>query len=167
MLFEPQRQIEYAGFWRRLLGFSLDMLMISVVTSAISLALLGPEYLLHVQHGSALIASDWRIAALEQGLPAIWAIGFWLMWMATPGKLLMDCQIVDANSLGRARTSQLVIRYLAYILSALPLGLGFLWILFDKRKQGWHDKLAGTVVMMQDESLHRLESYVLSQHNNT
>ena len=40
MIFEPQRQIEYAGFWRRLLGFGLDTLMVSVITSAISLALL-------------------------------------------------------------------------------------------------------------------------------
>ncbi len=160
MHFEPQRKIEYAGFWRRLLGFGLDTLMVSVLTSAISLTLLGPEYILYLQQGAGLLAGNWRIIALEQGLPAIWAIGFWLWWMATPGKLLMDCQVVDANSHGRARTPQLIIRYLAYILSALPLGLGFLWILFDKRKQGWHDKLAGTVVMMQDESLHRLEAYV-------
>ena len=160
MHFEPQREIEYAGFWRRLLGFGLDTLMVSVLTSAISLTLLGPEYISYLQQGAGLLAGDWRIIALEQGLPAIWAIGFWLWWMATPGKLLMDCQVVDANSHSRARTPQLIIRYLAYILSALPLGLGFLWILFDKRKQGWHDKLAGTVVMMQDESLHKLEAYV-------
>ncbi len=159
MDFEPHRQIEYAGFWRRLLGFSLDTLMVSSITSAISLALIGPEYLLQLQQDS-LFASDWRIIIVEQGLPAIWAIGFWMLWMATPGKLLMDCQIVDADSHGRARNRQLVIRYLAYILSALPLGLGFLWILFDKRKQGWHDKLANTVVMMQDESLKRLETHV-------
>ncbi|MDJ0834117.1 MAG: RDD family protein [Gammaproteobacteria bacterium] len=160
MVFEAQRQIEYAGFWRRLLGFSLDTLMVSVLTSAITLTLFGPAYLMQAEQGSGLLTSDWRVTALEQLLPAIWAVGFWLLFMATPGKLLMDCQIVDAKSHGRARSSQLIIRYLAYILSALPLGLGFLWILFDRRKQGWHDKLAGTVVMMQDASLHKLETYV-------
>ncbi len=38
-------------------------------------------------------------------------------------------------------------RYLGYFASTIPLCLGFLWIAFDKRKQGWHDKLAGTVVI--------------------
>ncbi len=39
-----------------------------------------------------------------------------------------------------------VLRYIGYFLSALPLDFGFLWIAFDARKQGWHDKLASTVV---------------------
>jgi len=42
---------------------------------------------------------------------------------------------------------QAIGRYLAYFVSALVLGLGFIWIAFDTRKQGWHDKLAGTVVV--------------------
>ena len=154
-----QTAIEYAGFWRRLFAFCLDMLMVSSISSALGLVLFGPDYLLHLQHGSSLFASDWRILLLEQGLPVIWTLGFWMLWMATPGKLLVDCQIVDADSHQRAKTRQLIIRYLAYILSALPLGLGFLWILFDRRKQGWHDKLAHTVVMMQDESLKSLKEY--------
>ncbi len=160
MAVKTQTSIEYAGFWRRLFAFCLDMLMVSSISSALSLALFGSDYLLQLQQGSSLFASDWRILLLEHGLPAIWTIGFWMLWMATPGKLLVDCQIVDADSLQRAKPRQLIIRYLAYILSALPLGLGFLWILFDRRKQGWHDKLAKTVVMMQDESLKSLESYV-------
>ena len=42
---------------------------------------------------------------------------------------------------------QLIGRYFAYIVSMLPLCFGFFWVAFDKRKQGWHDKLAGTVVI--------------------
>ena len=38
-------------------------------------------------------------------------------------------------------------RYLAYFLSTLPFGLGLLWVAWDPKKQGWHDKLAGTVVV--------------------
>jgi len=38
-------------------------------------------------------------------------------------------------------------RYFAYFISTIPLCLGFLWITFDRKKQGWHDKLAGTVVV--------------------
>ena len=39
------------------------------------------------------------------------------------------------------------VRYFAYIVSFMPLYLGFIWIYFDKRKQGFHDKIAGTVVI--------------------
>ena len=84
---------------------------------------------------------------------------FWIAWMATPGKLLLDCRIVDANTKQKARPGQLVIRYLSYLVSAIPLGLGFIWILFDKHNQGWHDKLSKTLVIMQDESLQTLEAY--------
>ena len=40
-----------------------------------------------------------------------------------------------------------MIRYLGYYVSAIPFGLGLLWVAFDPRKQGWHDKMAGTVVV--------------------
>ena len=151
--------VQYAGFWRRLMAFSLDTMMVSIISAGIIITLFGYDNFLQLQHSSINTSFDWRIILVEQGLPAVWAIGFWQVWMATPGKLLMDCQIVDARTHQKARFSKLVIRYLSYILSALPLGLGFLWILFDKHKQGWHDKLANTVVIMQDESLNSLESY--------
>jgi uncharacterized RDD family membrane protein YckC len=38
-------------------------------------------------------------------------------------------------------------RYLGYFVSAIPLFLGLIWVGIDGRKQGWHDKLAGTVVI--------------------
>ena len=38
-------------------------------------------------------------------------------------------------------------RYIGYLLIALSLGIGFLWVLIDKRRQGWDDKLAGTFVV--------------------
>jgi uncharacterized RDD family membrane protein YckC len=44
-------------------------------------------------------------------------------------------------------TGQLVGRYLAYYVSIIPFMAGILWVAFDPRKQGWHDKLAGTVVV--------------------
>jgi uncharacterized RDD family membrane protein YckC len=55
--------------------------------------------------------------------------------------------VIDAVSGDAIGTRQALLRYLGYFLSILPLGLGFLWIAWDARKQGWHDKLAGTVVI--------------------
>lgn len=55
--------------------------------------------------------------------------------------------IVDANTGEKPSPAQFVGRYLAYYVSMLPLFLGIIWVGIDKRKQGWHDKLAGTVVI--------------------
>ena len=87
---------------------------------------------------------------------------FWMSYGATPGKLLLDCEIVDAHTGEPITLKQALLRYVGYYLSALFIFSGFLWIIWDKRKQGWHDKIAGTVVIMHDEatiSLQQLESY--------
>jgi uncharacterized RDD family membrane protein YckC len=61
--------------------------------------------------------------------------------------MAISARIVDARTGAPASTRQLVIRYLGYYVSTIPLGLGLLWVAFDPRKQGWHDKMAGTVVV--------------------
>jgi len=133
--------------------------MLSLITSAIAMMLFGVDQVLQMKSITLNSVIDWDIVILDQVLPAVLTISFWVAWKATPGKLLLDCQILDADSFQKASFGQLVLRYLCYIISALPLGLGFLWIAINKRNQGWHDKLSNTVVIMQDESLMKLESY--------
>ena len=65
---------------------------------------------------------------------------------ATPGRCL-GARIVDAKTGEAPSVAQLVGRYLAYFVSTTPLCLGLIWVGFDRRKQGWHDKLASTVVI--------------------
>ena len=55
--------------------------------------------------------------------------------------------VVDADTFDTLSVKQVIIRAVGYIVSALPYYLGFVWIAFDKRKQGLHDKLAGSVVL--------------------
>jgi len=78
-------------------------------------------------------------------LPAVGVVIFWVCKSATPGKMATKLTIVDAKSGDKPSTGQFVIRYLGYYVSALPLLPGFIWVGIDKLKQGWHDKLAGTV----------------------
>jgi RDD family protein len=56
-------------------------------------------------------------------------------------------RIVDARTGANPTAAQHIIRYLGYFVSILPLFLGALWVAFDPRKQVWHAKLAGTVVV--------------------
>lgn len=78
----------------------------------------------------------------------IW-IGVWLcwtLWGATPGKLFWRLRIVDRRG-QRLTPARAALRCLTYALAALPVRLGFLPILWDPMRQGWHDRLAGTLVV--------------------
>jgi len=132
-------QPQYAGFWRRLAAALVDTGMFMVVF----LIVLGPQY---------VNASLWSIEGfVENVLTLIITVAFWIKLFGTPGKLLMGCQVVDADSGEPLRLKQAVLRYLGYYVSAFTLGLGFLWIAWDKRKQGFHDKIANTVVLNNAE----------------
>ena len=61
--------------------------------------------------------------------------------------MVISAKIVDAKTGQKPSTSQFIVRYVGYILSMIPLFLGFFWIAWDSKKQGWHDKVAGTVVI--------------------
>lgn len=79
--------------------------------------------------------------------PALVSIWFWCRYRGTPGKLIVSAYVVDAVTYETVSRKQAIIRYLAYFVSFVPLGLGYVWVAFDQRKQGWHDKIAGTVVI--------------------
>lgn len=131
----------YAGFWRRMTAGLIDTLLWGAITVPV----------LWASYGRAYFDSDAFVAGPVDFLvtwvfPAVATILFWVYKGATPGKMAVGARIVDARTGQRPSAAQLVGRYVAYFVSMLPLGLGFLWVSFDKRKQGWHDKLAGTVV---------------------
>ena len=66
----------------------------------------------------------------------------------TPGKWIMGLRVVRTGggdiTLGRA-----LLRSLGYIVSLIPLGAGFFWVLVDDERRGWHDHIAGTKVQHQ------------------
>jgi len=141
-----QREPRYAGFWKRLLAFFIDTLILVTIILAIVIAVYGRQYVQLASAGQTLLFD-----IIVQGvLPAVAAILFWRYRGATPGKMLVSARIVDAATLGAPSTGKLIGRYFAYILSSIFM-LGFIWIAFDKRKQGWHDKLAGTVVILEED----------------
>ncbi len=128
----PLGRPEYAGFGRRAAAFLLDGLLFGVLLGL----LLAPL--------SGLAMAD----VLNYVLPLAITVGLWHWLGGTPGKLLMECQVVDARDHGPLSLARGVVRYLGYLLSLMPLGLGFLWMLLDPRRQTWHDKLAGSLVLV-------------------
>jgi uncharacterized RDD family membrane protein YckC len=71
----------------------------------------------------------------------------WFFWSTTPGKMLFRLKIVDVRTEQNMSFLQCILRAMSYFVSGAFFGLGFIWIIFDKRRQGWHDKIADTVVV--------------------
>ena len=137
----------YAGFWLRCAASLVDT-VIFVLLIVVTSMLFGLG--MPTQLGMSATGTDTLLRfTLENLLPATITLFFWIKFLGTPGKLLCGCQVVDANSGGPLRAGQALLRYLGYFISTLPLGLGFLWIAWDKRKQGFHDKIAKTVVILE------------------
>jgi uncharacterized RDD family membrane protein YckC len=136
----------YAGFWIRVAATIIDSILLAAIIVPILLAVYGKEYLSpHIVAGS--VAKGPIDFLLTWILPIIAILIFWHAKSATPGKMLFSLKIVDAKTGEKPSTKQFIIRYLGYYVSAIPFLVGFYWIAFDKRKQGWHDKIAGTVVI--------------------
>ena len=64
----------------------------------------------------------------------------------TLGKKLFGLKVVSINS-EKLDVGKGIIRTIGYYISAIPLFLGFFWMLFDEKKQTWHDKMSGTKVI--------------------
>ena len=132
----------YAGFWIRVWATLIDTFLATLILVPILLALYGKDYF----SSDALLAGPADFL-LTWVLPAVAVILFWMYKAATPGKIAVGLRIVDVKSGAMPTTGQCIGRYLGYYVSLLPFAAGIVWVAFDSRKQGFHDKLAGTVVV--------------------
>lgn len=149
-------ELEYVGFWPRVGASLLDTILMAAITIPILVAFYGWSYF---EGGSFFVAGAVDFL-LSYVFPAVAVIVFWSYKSATPGKMAIKAVIVDELTGEQPSTGQLIGRYFAYFLSAIPLCLGFLWVAWDDKKQGWHDKLAGTVVVRpKDHGPEKVEFY--------
>jgi len=134
--------LEYAGFWIRTAAALIDTILMLTVIFPVLTLIYGKNYWL----GESLFLGFWDLL-FNYVLPAMVVILFWIAKSATPGKMLFKLIIIDEKTGGKPSVGQLIGRYLGYYVSMLPLMLGIIWVGIDQRKQGWHDKLAGTLVV--------------------
>ena len=134
----------YAGFWVRAWAQVIDTVLYLIFSIPVLAVGYGLEEYLN-REGSEFIKGPLDLV-VTYILPCVVILACWLLWSATPGKMLCRLRIVDDRTGGRPTAVQLVIRWVGYVVAAVPLCLGLLLIGFDARKQGWHDKMAGTLV---------------------
>lgn len=132
----------YVGFWARVLASLVDSVLVSLITLPILWKVYGPSYFT----AGSLVAGPLDFL-LSWVFPAAAVLCFWMYRSATPGKIVMKARIVDAVTGDNPSPGQCLIRYFGYFVSTIPLGIGLLWVAFDSQKQGWHDKLARTLVI--------------------
>lgn len=123
-----------AGFLERLVAFFIDAKIFIL--------------------SAGLVAMGLVACGLPEAVAGLLFPGFFLAYHTllnsdmrqTPGKWIVGIRAVAADGAPLTKKSAFK-RGAAYILSAIPLGLGFFWALFQKDKRAWHDSLAGSKVV--------------------
>ena len=150
---------KFAGFWRRFVAYMIDGFILSIILIILGI-IAGVAYFAGVMSGnsgslmarmmnpeqlSAITLSIWVLSTL---LNIIYFTYFYGTSGRTPGKMLMGLQVVTSE--GKPLSFGIAfLRSVGYLVSSFVFCLGFIWIGFDKKKQGWHDKIAGTVVIIR------------------
>ena len=120
-----------SSFGRRVVAYIIDVVLVAIV-AAIATALTSRA----VGYGVEALISVAYFAYLDGGPRG-----------QTLGKMALGIRVIDFNTGGSIGYGRGVVRWIGLIISAIPCGLGFLWMLWDKEKQGWQDKLASSVVV--------------------
>ncbi|MGD8398103.1 MAG: RDD family protein [Anaerolineae bacterium] len=150
MTLDRSPEVRPAGFVTRLVAFFIDQIILATVV-AILTAIVGIVFQ-SFRLGQLLGTGDLtlQLALIPLGSASIllnfaYYVGFWLLAGQTPGKAALGVAVVRADG-SRLRAGAAIARWLGYWLSGIFF-LGYLWILADNRRQGWHDKLARTLVV--------------------
>jgi uncharacterized RDD family membrane protein YckC len=150
-----QSEMAKAGFWRRLPAFLIDIILLQILKEIIISPL---KSNLGIDEASFASIEDivrdfesFIIYGLFSMIVYIIISGFYftLFYGSTGqsiGKKIMGLKVIPAAG-GTMTYRKAFVRYIGYLISEIPLFLGFIWIAFDKDKQGWHDKIAGTYVV--------------------
>lgn len=132
----------YAGFWIRFGASIIDTIVMLIIFVPTAMMIYGVNTMSTevTSQNMSYWSSSFNIEAngnvfLNYVLPAVLVLAFWFYKSATPGKMATKLTIVDAKTGKKPTIIQFILRYIGYFLSSIFL-LGFIWIAFDKRKQG-------------------------------
>jgi uncharacterized RDD family membrane protein YckC len=143
----PNLQGHYAGLFTRVAAFVIDALIIAIALAMIPWI---TEILLN-SIGIGSFTTNWMTGIQRLLASGVFATlftyayyaFFWFFAGMTIGNAVLGIRIIRTNG-KRVGPFRALLRLIGYIIALIPFGLGFFWILIDNRRQGWHDKLAGT-----------------------
>jgi uncharacterized RDD family membrane protein YckC len=147
----PAPGVEFGEFGPRLVAYIIDGLIVGAVVIAAVLV-----WTVFALLSGGLDAGGLNLGAgLGLGLMILFITvltlayfpWFWSRTGATPGMKAMGLKVVRDADGGPISGGQAVLRLVGYWISGAVFYLGYIWILVDKRRRGWHDLIAGTVVV--------------------
>lgn len=135
----------FAGFWIRFLALLVDQTIFIII--ALGLGIILKPFTSQVGEESLSSVAAWVDAFIAPFLIVAYNVLFVWLKGATPGKMLVGLKIVKIDGSAVDLGAALLREIIGKAASGLLFGLGYFWVAFDKKKQGWHDKLAKTVVV--------------------
>ena len=129
---------KYVGFGRRFLAFNIDLLLINLITLLIILPLSFSVGFAVGASGAPKSSLSWlNILSGLIGLST--AVGYYVLFWTkqsgqTLGNRLLALRVIKEDG-SELDVGTSVIRYIGYVLSGVILGLGYLWVIFDSKKQ--------------------------------
>ncbi len=149
----PAPGIRYASSGARLVAYIVDGLILGVLISLFYFV----GFIVLVAGASvngsgnasfgAGVAIGIVVIVVGVIVAVFWKPWFWSHGGQTPGYKMLGMRLVRAVDGGPVSSGTAILRLIGYVVSGMILDLGFIWILFDSRHQGWHDKIASTVVI--------------------
>ena len=136
----------YGGFWARFVAIILDALVLGLLTTAVA-PLFGTGAIITTTTGAGGVQVNYAANAIGTLVGLLYFVGFWSLRGQTPGMIPFRLRIVRASDGSRPDWVICLLRYVGLIISIAVIFIGVIWAAFDSRKQGWHDKIAGTVVI--------------------
>jgi len=136
-------QVRYGGFWIRVAAYIIDAIILGIIYAIIATAL-------GVNFSDPNVAQNGRYqgaSALNLVIAFIYFAGLWTVMGGSLGQRILGMRIVDANSGAPIGFGKAALRALGLYISFLVCFIGVIWVAFDARKQGWMDKIGGTVVV--------------------
>lgn len=143
------------GFVSRFVAFAIDVALLLFIYTISSAALTGTLNLLGLTELVSRFLSSGTIMA-QITLALVGAASFllvtgygvlsWYLMGETVGDAIVGVQVVDLAG-GRLSFWRAVRRMIGVYVAAIPLFLGFIWVLFSKDRRGWHDAIAGTYMV--------------------
>lgn len=134
--------VVYASFGKRFLALIIDTLILELISFVVSM-FLGKTS----SNGFSLTGAP---AYFVYFLYDVFNIFLIVKFGKTLGKMAMKIKIVDVNTNNIPSIGNVILReVIGKFLSSIALSLGYLWMLWDPKKQTWHDKIAKTVVIKE------------------
>ncbi len=133
------------GFWIRFVAYVIDEVLLTIAGVLLTIAFTGMDT---EQALSELVGESggWTATLITVGFGAAYYTFTIGQWGQTIGKAILGLKVARTDG-ARLTYLRSFARYWAYLVSIIPLGLGFIAIALSSQKRGWHDFICDTRVV--------------------